>query len=173
MKKSLWLIASIIILALSRVIPHVPNFTPVLACALFAGAIFENKKIGSLTLLISLLLSDILLEMVYGYGFHSLMIPIYLTILFINRIGVKLQDRISTKNIALFSIMNSSIFFILSNLFVFLQGGYGYTFEGFISCYVMALPFYNYQILGDVFYNFIIFGSYFFIFENYLVKKKV
>lgn len=173
MKSTYWLIISVLTLAIFRVIPHVPNFTPVLACALFAGATFENKKVGIITLLSSLFISDILLEVLYGYGFHSLMIPIYLTILLINQIGIKLQDKITLKNMALFSIMGSSLFFVLSNLFVFLEGGYSYTFNGFINCYIMALPFYSYQIMGDLFYNFIIFGAYILFFQNYLVRKKI
>lgn len=173
MNKTIWLIICIILLAISRIIPHVPNFTPVLAAALFAGATFENKKIGTISLLLSLFLSDILLQNIYGYGFHSLMIPIYLLILFINWIGIKLQNKISYKNIGLYSILGSTIFFIFSNLFVYFQGGYGYNLNGFINCYIMAIPFYGYQLAGDMFYNFMIFNLYFFLFPNYLKQSKL
>lgn len=171
--KTGWLLLSVFILALFRVVPHLPNFTPVLAAALFTGATFENKKLGAISLLLSLFLSDVLLERIYGYGFHSLMIPIYLLILSINLIGTKLQNNLSYKNIGLYSLLGSTIFFVFSNLFVFLQGGYGYTMIGFINCYFMALPFYSYQLLGDIFYNFIIFGLYFLVFQNYLKQTKV
>ncbi len=101
------------------------------------------------------------------------MIPIYALILFINVLGIRLQNRISYKNVGLYSFIGSTVFFIFSNLFVFIQGGYGYTINGFINCYFMALPFYGYQLLGDFFYNFIIFGLYIFVFQNYLVKKNI
>lgn len=173
MNKNTWLLISIILLAISRIIPHLPNFTPVLAAALFTGATFENKKRGILYLLMSLFLSDVLLQQIYGYGFHSLMVPIYLLILSILWLGTKLKDKLSYKNIGGYSLLGSTIFFVFSNLFVFIQGGYGYTINGFINCYFMALPFYGYQLLGDIFYNFIIFGLYFLVFQNYLKQTKV
>lgn len=173
MNKNTWLLISIVLLAISRIIPHLPNFTPVLAVALFTGATFENKKLGTFYLLMSLFLSDVLLQIIYGYGFHSLMIPIYALILFINVLGTRLQNRISYKNVGLYSFLGSTVFFIFSNLFVFIQGGYSYTIDGFINCYFMALPFYGYQLLGDAFYNFLIFGLYILIFQNYLRKKEI
>lgn len=171
--KTGWLLLSVFILAVFRVIPHLPNFTPVLAASLFAGSTFENKKLGAISLLLSLFLSDVLLEKIYGYGFHSLMIPIYLLVLSINLIGTKLQNNLSYKNIGLYSLLGSTIFFFFSNLFVFLQGGYGYTIDGFVNCYFIALPFYGYQILGDLFYNFIIFSLYIFCFLKLLSKKNI
>ena len=51
-------------LALFRIIPHPPNFTPVLSVAIMAPMILRNKLYGSAIPIIAMFLSDIIL------GFH-------------------------------------------------------------------------------------------------------
>ena len=42
-KKIIFGITIVFVLALSRVLPHPPNFTPILGMAFFAGAVFDKK----------------------------------------------------------------------------------------------------------------------------------
>ena len=42
----IFLTALIIIAAITRLLPHPPNFTPIAAIALFGGACFSNKKLA-------------------------------------------------------------------------------------------------------------------------------
>ena len=60
--KTLFVIVAIVIVALSRLMPHIPNFTPVAAMALFGGAFMANKKSAYLLTFAALLLSDILVN---------------------------------------------------------------------------------------------------------------
>ena len=58
------------------------------------------------------------------------------------------------KKINLTSVLSSSvIFFVVTNFGVWLIG-YPNTVEGFITCYVAALPFFGWTIAGDLFYSY-------------------
>ena len=50
--------------AAMRLVPHIPNFTPVAALALFGGARFEKKFWDFALPLTAMLLSDVLLELI-------------------------------------------------------------------------------------------------------------
>jgi hypothetical protein len=55
----------------------------------------------------------------------------------------------------------SVIFFVLSNFGDWLSGvNYPLTWEGLVTCYVMAIPFFGNTILGDLFYVALLFGTY-------------
>ena len=47
-KKHFVIIAFMLIAVLFRLFPHLPNFTPVTAIALFGGLYFKNKKMAYL-----------------------------------------------------------------------------------------------------------------------------
>ena len=56
------IISLFIITAFSRVIPHLPNFTPLAALALFGSAHFKNKYYAFLIPLIAVFLSDLFIN---------------------------------------------------------------------------------------------------------------
>ena len=56
----------ILAVALSRLIPHPPNFSPVEAMALFGGAYFSRKSLAILVPLIALFVSDLALGLLMG-----------------------------------------------------------------------------------------------------------
>ncbi|MBC8101141.1 MAG: hypothetical protein H7Z41_00955, partial [Cytophagales bacterium] len=56
----------IVLAALSRLLPHPPNFTPVAAMALFGAAMLPDKRLALLAPLAALLLSDLFLGF-YGW----------------------------------------------------------------------------------------------------------
>ncbi len=53
-------------------------------------------------------------------------------------------------------LLGSLIFFIISNLGVWLGGSYGYSFSGLVSCYILALPFFSYTIISSLVFSVII-----------------
>jgi hypothetical protein len=56
-----------------------------------------------------------------------------------------------TKSTSVLTIgVSSLIFFFLSNLGVWSLGGYTYTIQGLITCYVFALPFLLNTLIGDL-----------------------
>jgi len=137
----------IFILAFSRIIPHPPNFTPILGMAVFAGATFDKKIYSFLIPLVAMVLSDLFL------GFHSSMIIIYLAICLNVLIGVYIVNISYLKIISSLAI-GSLVFFIITNFSVWaLSGMYPYNLEGLLSCYTMALPFFQNTIISTILYG--------------------
>lgn len=139
-----------------RLFPHLPNFTPITAIALFGGLYFSNKKMAYLVPVFILALSDVFL------GFHLISLFVYSAFLLISFIGTK------TKKPNIFTILLASLsFFIVTNFGVWLIG-YPKTWTGIIECYTLALPFFRNSILGDFFYSGIMIFGYKFVEKKYL-----
>ena len=52
------------------------------------------------------------------------------------------------------------LFFLISNLGVWLMGGYEKSIPGLITCYMMAIPFFQNTLSGSVFYSAVMYGGY-------------
>lgn len=140
----------------ARLIPHSPNFTPVGAIALFGGYSLDKKQAFILPLLM-MLLSDLFI------GFDSLQMRVFVygSFLVAVLIGRLLKNNLSYKNLVLASFASSIVFFIVTNFAVWVFTPlYLKTFDGFVNCFIMALPFFRNTLLGDLFYTGVIFGSY-------------
>ena len=61
LKKDTFAISLIFLMVFSRLIPHPPNFTPIIAVAIMSGYLFRNFYLSFLVLLISMLISDLFL----------------------------------------------------------------------------------------------------------------
>ena len=96
-KQYLTLVFIIIALAVARIIPHPPNFTPILGMAVFSGAIIGKKYIAYLIPLAAMLLSDLYI------GFHSSMPIIYFALALCVLIGTLIESKVSVIN-SIFSI---------------------------------------------------------------------
>ncbi|MCE3009880.1 MAG: hypothetical protein LW875_04630 [Proteobacteria bacterium] len=146
------------IAALSRFLPHPPNATAIGAIALL-GAFYLRPRWLSLFLpLAALFLTDLVL------GFHNTMIWTYGAFALISWFSYR--KKFSVKNLGVSSLAASSLFFVLSNFGVFVTGAYGYSWQGLVNCYTMAIPFFGTQVVGDLFYTSVIVGSYHFFFAR-------
>jgi hypothetical protein len=138
--------------ALSRLLPHPDNVTPIAALALFAGVFMEKKSLALAVPLLAMLLSDALI------GFHSTMWGVYLGFALIVAIGFMLRQRLGFLSVALAAFAGSLAFFFFSNLAVWLSSGlYPLTLAGFSECFIAAIPFYTNTLLGDLFYTSLLF----------------
>src|SRR3546814_14806183 len=63
---SMVLAAMILLAALTRLLPHPPNFSPVQAMALFGGAWVARRQFALLVPLLAMLVSDELLGLIHG-----------------------------------------------------------------------------------------------------------
>ena len=88
-KKQSFPIGLILILALARLIPHPPNFTPIVAVAIMSGYFFKNIYLSFATLIISMLLSDLFL------GFYENMIYVYISLILTSFIFYKISEKIN------------------------------------------------------------------------------
>ena len=139
-------IGVLIALSASRFIPHPPNFTSLLALSFYIPAIFGIRFIP--IVILALFFTDLII------GFHSTM---FFTIGSVALIG--LISKIFNKSILLRlfgALMGAVIFFILTNFGVWASGSYGYTLNGFISCYLLAIPFFGYSIISTIIFSSII-----------------
>lgn len=149
--------------AISRVIPHPFNFTPITAVALFAGAKFSDKRWSIIIPVAAMFLSDVLLSLMNHYPlFHNTIFFVYGSFLLIIILGWNLQSKkLQPVKIGLFTLLSSVLFFVITNIGVWIFGEM-YTLDraGFIKCFAMALPFFKYTLMGDAFFVTVLFGVY-------------
>jgi len=142
LKKLHFVITIIVIAIFSRLIPHPPNFTPVTAVALFSIINFKNKYIGLSIPILCLLISDLII------GISLINLFVYLSFIVISGVGY-IFGKINLKSI----LLSSLIFFLVTNFGVWLIG-YPNTLEGFVACYIAAIPFFGWTVAGDLFYSY-------------------
>lgn len=168
--RQLVLVAGLMFLAvIIRVILYPFNFSPVIAIALFSGAVVKDKKIAFLLPLLAMFLSDVIFEFFniaegfWGWG----QLVGYAILIGITFFGSFLK-KISVVSVTTFSVASSIIFFFLSNSSVWLlyNGMYENTFEGFTACLAAGLPFLKINLLADLFYSSLLFGSFAYFTKN-------
>ena len=148
--KILYPIGVILFLAFSRLIPHPPNFTPIISMALLSGYFFSNIYLSVIILLISIFVSDFFL------GFYENMLYVYFSIVLINLIFFKISYKINFKNLYLFSCSAALIFYFISNFSVWATGTlYEKNLAGLINCYYLALPFLKNTLISTLFYSYL------------------
>ena len=148
--------ALIILGVLGLLMPHPWNFTPLGAVGLFAGA-HCHPRISWLVPIGSLLIANF----ITGFYNPVVMVLVYLGFLAGPVMGrVFLRQRRSVLRFGGAVIGSATAFFILSNFGVWLAGLYPHTLNGFIECYIRAIPYYGLTLLGDAFYGAILFGGY-------------
>ncbi len=140
--------------ALSRLLPHPPNVTPVAAMALFAGCHLPDRRWAYAAPLIAMLSTDVVL------GFHATLPFVYAAFMLMVGLGRWLARHYAAGNILLACLSGSVLFFVLTNYGVWAtQSMYPHTAAGLLECYIAALPFFHHTLLGDLFYTVLLFGA--------------
>ena len=157
----------IAVLAFSRLIPHPPNFTPLLGMAIFAGARLDNKLFAILAPLTAMFLSDLII------GLHSGMGVIYFAILVNVFFGFYLKERFGPLLIGGTLISGALLFFLITNFAVWYGSNfYSNDFTGLITCYKMGLPFFQNTLISSLMYGFAAFYLFEFLENRYFSKLK-
>ncbi len=172
-KQTFLAIMLILLGVILRLLELIPNFSPVTAIALLGGAYLLDKRWSIIIPVTSLLISDILLGYKNNYPFfHNTIFFVYISYIIIVFLGWKLRtEKVNYVKVAGFAIVSSLLFFIISNIGVWLVGTlYERNLSGFITCFEMAIPFYKYTILGDVAYS-ILFFVVFNVIKNLTIIK--
>ena len=144
-------------LTVSRLIPHEPNFTPVLSISILGFLFSTNLWFKVLMVLGSMFFSDIII------GTHDFIIYVYFSLMLLIIIS-------NSKNYIYMMFLGPLIFFIITNFGVWLHSSY-YTknIDGLTQCFYMAIPFFKNTILSTFFYCILILLT-----KNfYQIQKKI
>lgn len=156
MRTKLFTLTAIIFgIALFRVMPHLPNVSPVAAMALFGGAYFADKRMAFIVPFLALLLSDLVI------GLHDTMLFVYAGFALTVFIGIKIQKSITLSHVAASAIGASVLFFVLTNFGAWVTSGlYPMTVNGLMQAYVAAIPFFQNSLIGNLVFTALMFGGY-------------
>lgn len=146
----------IFVAAILRLVPHMPNFAPIAAMALFGGA-YLGKRYALTLPLFAMVLSDLFI----GFDSIASRVAVYGSFLLIGLIGLWLRKHRSFQNIVIATLASSVLFFVITNFGVWAFGVlYPKTTEGLVLCFTAALPFFRNTLVGDMFYSTVFFGGY-------------
>lgn len=175
------LIGIIGLAALSRLLPHPPNFTPIGAMALFGAAYFTQRYLAILIPLAALWVSNLLLdnliytklypEMYSGFSWFGNGWT-YLGIALIGVLGMITLKKVTVPALFGTSIGASVLFFLVSNFGSWIASPfYPQNIGGLMASYGAGLPFFWSTLIGDLFFTSVLFGSYYLVHNKYLEKQ--
>ncbi|WP_221452787.1 DUF6580 family putative transport protein [Mucilaginibacter sp. FT3.2] len=151
-----------------RMIPHMPNFSPLAAIGLFGAAHFVKKWQAFLIPIAATWLSDLFINnIIYGQyypkftWFYAGFYWQYGSYLLITLAGIFIFKKVNAKRVIAGVITSTAIFFLVSNFGSWIDNStYPQNFGGLITCYIAGIPFLKGTLLGDVCYSAILFGSF-------------
>ena len=161
------ILSVIMILAgMCRLLVHIPNFTPIGAMALFGGAYFSDKWKAYLMPLMSLFLSDMIIQGIfyqgkYGFPLYEGWYWVYGTFALIVFFGQWIIKKVNVGNVLLASITASLAHWIITDFWVWNSGCnamYTKDWNGFVLCYTMAIPYLQGFLMATLAYSGLFFG---------------
>ena len=155
-------ISLILIISLSRIIPHPYNFTPLLAVGIFSGFYFKQIYLSFFVVIFSMFIGDLFL------GFHSTMFFTYISLVVAVLIGLYIK-RFNFTEILFSGLASSFGFFIITNFGAWLTlEMYEKNLTGLLQSYILAIPFFHSTLISTLLYLVVLK-----LLFNFTVKKKV
>jgi hypothetical protein len=153
--------------AAGRLIPHVPNVTPLGASCLFAGSRIGGY-LSYLLPLVVMLATDPIVGAAGGArsGYSSTSLVVYACFMINVWIGRRLVRQVTATRVGGAAFLCSLQFYLLTNLAVWFvsSGGahpfYARSLSGLLENYAAALPFWGRTLAGDLLFSGAIFGMY-------------
>jgi uncharacterized protein DUF6580 len=156
----------IVLAAMTRLLPHPPNFAPITAIAVFGAIRYGSRRTAVIAPLLALLLSDLARELLYRqglaqqWGLYRGMWAVYGATALIVLMGRLANGTRSPTTIAATTLVGSCVFFLVTNFAVWADGAlYPHTAEGLAGCFTAAIPFFWNALLGDLTYAGVLFGG--------------
>lgn len=157
----------ILLAALTRLLPHPPNFTPLGAIGLFGAACLQRRWLAWAVPFVALFITDLILNNVIysayftGFTWFTSFFT-YAGIGLVVLLGwFLLRNAVSFQRVVAASFGASVLFFLVSNFGTWATTAlYPKTFAGLMSCYAAGLPFFGNTVLGDLFFSGVLFGGY-------------
>ena len=139
-------LAIFVALAASRFIPHPPNFTSLLALSFYIPALIGIRYLPAL--IMSFVITDFVI------GFHGTTLFTWGSIIVIGLGSKYFISSIFTRISG--ALLGACLFFIITNFGVWSLGSYGYTDEGLLLSYTLAIPFFAQSLISTFLYSVII-----------------
>jgi hypothetical protein len=135
-----------------RLVNHANSIAPnleIVTTASVLGALVLGWRGAIFVPLATMIISDMFIgnSSIFVYTWGSF-VAIGLMGLVLTKLNTKPLAQIGAS--AGFAIVSSFLFFVVTNFGVWAHGWYGYTFEGLVACYTMAIPFYRTMIIGNL-----------------------
>tara|TARA_Y100001970_G_scaffold79926_1_gene101576 strand:+ start:3505 stop:3987 length:483 start_codon:yes stop_codon:yes gene_type:complete len=146
MKQLYYFLGIFLALAISRFIPHPPNFTSLIALSFYVPVLFGIRYMP--VVLVSFVITDLII------GFHSTLFFTWGSVILIGLIS-KFFVTSTLKRLG-GALLGACVFFIVTNFGVWSLGSYGYNLEGLIASYTLALPFFGYSAISTLIFSVLI-----------------
>ncbi|MCA6438429.1 MAG: hypothetical protein IM581_00705 [Chitinophagaceae bacterium] len=159
------------------------NFTPIGAMALFGGTYFNTRWKGFFFPLLTLFISDvIMMKVIYpGHGNGLLYNGWYWTygaFAVMVLIGHFIK-KVSFTSVVIAAVSSALAHWMITDFGVWLGGGldiitgrpYTRDLQGFIQCYVLAIPFMKNMLVGNLLYGGVLFGGFEYLQKRYPVLQ--
>lgn len=163
----IFITTAILVASISRLFPHIHNFTPIAAMALFGGVYLKDKRLAIIVPLLAMFLSDSILELTTGWGFHNTIGYVYASFILTSIIGLFVRPNTNVQTILAASVASSVLFFTITNFGVWASCGMVGGPAGLGTTYVLGIPFFAPTLLGDLFFNALLFGAF------YLAQRRI
>lgn len=160
------------VLGAGNLMPY-PNFTPIGAMALFAGAYFSNLFKSYAFPILTLFISDIIISHLiypeYATGLlYSGWVWNYAAFALMVTVGRVIIKKVTLLRILLSALSAGLIHWIVSDFGVWINHGidittgkpYTYNLAGLLQCYYLALPFLKNMLVANLLYSAVFFGSF-------------
>jgi len=143
--------------AFEGLLPLPPNAAPMVGVALLAGVVLRSRALAIAVPLTAMAMSDAWIGTynlpVMMTVYAALLVPVVLS-----RV-VLVRDKLNLARLGGSTLASSLVFFVSTNLAVWTFGGwYDHTWLGLTECFVAALPFLKYAVVGDLMWTSILFG---------------
>jgi hypothetical protein len=129
--------------ALSRLLHLPPNIAAVTGVTLLAGYALRNMWLALLVPVAAMALADVVL------GWYPGVLATYAGMAAGVFIARWLLAPLTVPRLIATTFLASLSFFILSNFGTWLEGWYGYTFDGLVACFIAAIPFWQNSLIAD------------------------
>ena len=137
----------------SRLAAHTPQFTAILAVAMFGG-MYLSRRQALIVPVALMIVTDVIL------GFHDTMVFTWGSMLAVSAIGLWLKERKSFVNVLCGSMVSSLLFFLVTNFGAWVSPMYPHTWAGLQECYILAIPFFRSTLVSTVAYSLVLYAAY-------------
>ncbi len=139
-----------------RIVPHLPDATPITAITLAA-----QQHIGRVWAFVIPLAAMLISDAFIGFYSWRIMLAVYASFAIVSALSLLRAKYPGLRTTALIVILSPVIFFLTTNFAVWIfSPWYAKNLAGLMYCYSLGLPFLRSMLIGDIAYTTIILGAF-------------